>query len=149
MPESPVTPAWLERIKVFEGFRAKAYQDVVGVWTIGYGSTRGVKPGDVTDEPRAAARLSAELVGYLVAVLKLCPVELTRAELDALVDFAYNLGASKLRASTLRQKLLRGEHSDAAEEFRKWVYAGGRVQPGLVIRRLAERARFLEGVSDD
>ena len=143
MPNS-VTPAWFERIKVFEGYVRKAAPDPVGVWTYGYGSTKGVKPGDEISPENAEARLNVELLGYAIAVLRLCPVAMNEGEIDALIDFAYNLGAYKLRASTLRQKLLRGENLDAAEEFKKWVYAGGRKLPGLIIRRLAERERFLQ-----
>lgn len=140
-----VTPGWREKIKFFEGFKGTAYRDAVGVWTIGYGFTRGVKPGDVMTREEADLRLEVELPPRAAAILKLCPVELLDYEMDALVDFVYNLGVNALRSSALRQKLLRGDHAAAALEFNRWVFAGGRKLPGLIIRREAERQRFLGG----
>ena len=81
-------------ITEFEGFREKAYQDVVGVWTIGYGFTLGVRPGDAITKAQAKARLARELDGFEAAVTRACANEPNQNEFDALVCFAFNVGVS-------------------------------------------------------
>ena len=76
-------------------------------------------------------------------VEKYCPVKLTQGQFDALVSFSFNLGLGTLQRSTLRQKVIRGEMEEAAEEFLKYTLAGGKVLKGLVTRRNDERALFL------
>jgi len=131
----------------FEGFRAKAYQDMVGVWTIGYGRTIGVKEGDETDEPTERAWMNRrfdQISAHLTAALK---VPLTQAQFDACCDFAYNLGEGALEHSTLWAKLNAGDFAGAAAEFPKWDHAGGKEIEGLLKRRLAEQAEFLGKVA--
>jgi GH24 family phage-related lysozyme (muramidase) len=135
-------------IKQFEGLRLTAYQDSVGVWTIGYGWTQPVdgkpiRPGMTIKEETAERLLRTGLVGYESDVLKLVKVKLTQGQFDALVSFAYNLGARALSTSTLLQKLNAGDYAGAAEEFLRWNKAGGKALPGLTRRREAERALFL------
>ncbi|MHA8112652.1 lysozyme [Kosakonia cowanii] len=135
-------------IKQFEGLRLTAYQDSVGVWTIGYGWTQPVdgKPirlGMTIKEETAERLLRTGLVGYESDVSKLVKVKLTQGQFDALVSFAYNLGARALSTSTLLQKLNAGDYAGAADEFLRWNKAGGKVLPGLTRRREAERALFL------
>ena len=141
---SPVTPAWLARIKQFEGFRSTAYVDAAGVWTIGYGSTRHVKQGDTITEPQAERRMIADLEACAGSVENLThTVDLTDGQRDALIDFAYNLGANALAKSTLLKCVLAGDHDGAAKQFGKWVFAGGKKLPGLVQRRAREAERYL------
>lgn len=135
-------------IKQFEGMRLTAYQDSVGVWTIGYGWTQPVdgKPirsGMTIKEETAERLLRTGLVGYENDVSKLVKVKLTQGQFDALVSFAYNLGVRALSTSTLLQKLNAGDYADAADEFPRWNKAGGKILPGLTRRREAERALFL------
>ncbi|MBK0015169.1 MULTISPECIES: lysozyme [Kosakonia] len=135
-------------IKQFEGLRLTAYQDSVGVWTIGYGWTQPVdgKPiraGMTIKEETAERLLRTGLVGYESDVSKLVKVKLTQGQFDALVSFAYNLGARALSTSTLLQKLNAGDNASAADEFPRWNKAGGKALPGLTRRREAERALFL------
>ncbi|WP_429176466.1 lysozyme [Kosakonia sp. 1610] len=135
-------------IKQFEGLRLTAYQDSVGVWTIGYGWTQPVdgkpiRPGMTIKEETAERLLRTGLVGYESDVSKLVKVKLTQGQFDALVSFAYNLGTSALSTSTLLQKLNAGDYAGAADEFPRWNKAGGKVLPGLMRRREAERALFL------
>ena len=135
-------------IKQFEGLRLTAYQDSVGVWTIGYGWTQPVdgkpiRPGMTIKEETAERLLRTGLVGYESDVSKLVKVKLTQGQFDALVSFAYNLGARALSTSTLLQKLNAGDYAGAADEFPRWNKAGGKVLPGLMRRREAERALFL------
>ena len=135
-------------IKQFEGLRLTAYQDSVGVWTIGYGWTQPVdgkpiRPGMTIKEETAERLLRTGLVGYESDVSKLVNVKLMQGQFDALVSFAYNLGARALSTSTLLQKLNAGDYAGAADEFPRWNKAGGKVLPGLTLRREAERALFL------
>ncbi len=135
-------------IKQFEGLRLTAYQDSVGVWTIGYGWTQPVdgkpiRPGMTIKEETAERLLRTGLVGYESDVSKLVKVKLTQGQFDALVSFAYNLGARALSTSTLLQKLNAGDYAGAADEFPRWNKAGGKALLGLTSRREAERALFL------
>lgn len=134
----------LAAIKEFEGFRANAYQDVAGVWTIGYGDTRNAAPGVTCSEAQASAWLEAAL-SDVEAVLNnetVVSAPLTQGQFDALADFAYNLGSGSLLRSTLLRLVNDGELVAAAAEFPKWAYSRGRVLPGLMKRRLAERDWF-------
>ncbi len=129
-------------IKQSEGFRPLAYQDAVGVWTIGYGETSNVKPGDVITLGEADARLRARVAVCAYDVQQLAHVPITQGELDALVDFEYNLGRSSLAHSTLLAKLRAGDLDGAAAEFPRWSKAGGKVLAGLLARRLREQSWF-------
>ncbi|MBE3178212.1 lysozyme [Enterobacter cloacae complex sp. P3B] len=135
-------------IKEFEGCKLTAYQDSVGVWTIGYGWTQPVdgKPiraGMTIKQETAERLLKAGLVSYESDVSRLVKVGLTQGQFDALVSFTYNLGARSLSTSTLLRKLNAGDCAGAADEFLRWNKAGGKVLNGLTRRREAERALFL------
>lgn len=135
-------------IKEFEGCKLTAYQDSVGVWTIGYGWTQPVdgKPirvGMTIKQETAERLLKTGLVSYESDVSRLVKVSLTQGQLDALVSFTYNLGARSLSTSTLLRKLNAGDYAGAADEFLRWNKAGGKVLNGLTRRREAERALFL------
>ncbi|MHA1021695.1 lysozyme [Enterobacter ludwigii] len=135
-------------IKQFEGCKLTAYQDSVGVWTIGYGWTQPVdgKPiraGMTIKQETAERLLKTGLVGYESDVSRLVKVGLTQGRFDALVSFTYNLGARSLSTSTLLRKLNVGDYAGAADEFLRWNKAGGKVLNGLTRRREAERALFL------
>ncbi|KJM74857.1 muraminidase [Enterobacter hormaechei subsp. steigerwaltii] len=135
-------------IKEFEGCKLNAYQDSVGVWTIGYGWTQPVdgKPiraGMTIKQETAERLLKTGLVSYESDVSRLVKVGLTQGQFDALVSFTYNLGARSLSTSTLLRKLNAGDYAGAADEFLRWNKAGGKVLNGLTRRREAERALFL------
>jgi GH24 family phage-related lysozyme (muramidase) len=135
-------------IKQFEGCKLTAYQDSVGVWTIGYGWTQPVdgKPiraGMTIKQETAERLLKTGLVSYESDVSRLVKVGLTQGQFDALVSFTYNLGARSLSTSTLLRKLNGGDYAGAADEFLRWNKAGGNVLNGLTRRREAERALFL------
>ena len=135
-------------IKQFEGCKLTAYQDSVGVWTIGYGWTQPVdgKPiraGMTINQETAERLLKTGLVSYESDVSRLVKVGLTQGQFDALVSFTYNLGARSLSTSTLLRKLNAGDYAGAADEFLRWNKAGGKVLNGLTRRREAERALFL------
>lgn len=135
-------------IKQFEGCKLTAYQDSVGVWTIGYGWTQPVdgKPiraGMTIKQETAERLLKTGLVSYESDVSRLVKVGLTQGQFDALVSFTYNLGARSLSTSTLLRKLNAGDYAGAADEFLRWNKAGGKVLNGLTRRREAELALFL------
>lgn len=133
-----INAAGLALIKESEGLMLKAYQDAVGVWTIGYGSTgEHVHPGDVITEARAEELLRDDLARFEDYVATNCD-PCTDNQFAALVSFAFNLGNESLKTSTLRRKHMEGDYAGAAGEFGKWVNAGGRVLPGLVKRRAKE-----------
>jgi GH24 family phage-related lysozyme (muramidase)/peptidoglycan hydrolase-like protein with peptidoglycan-binding domain len=139
-------------IKSFEGCRLTAYQDSVGVWTIGYGHTSGVYSGMTITESQAEAYLKSDLVTSENAVNKYVTYAINQNQFDALASFTFNLGSGNLSTSTLLKKLNQGDISGAASEFDKWVYAGDKVLEGLVKRRAAEKELFLYGTvsgSDD
>jgi len=87
--------------------------------------------------------LSTDLIRFETGVARLFPMVLTQGQNDALVSFGFNLGLGGLQRSTLRQKVLRGETQEAADEFLKFTRGGGKILPGLVKRRNDERALFL------
>lgn len=138
----------LALLKSFEGCELTAYQDSVGIWTIGYGWTQPVngKPvsqGMTITQGTADSLLCSGVVQYEKGVTGLVRVDVNQNQFDALVDFAYNLGVRALEGSTLLKKLNAGDYAGAADEFPKWNKAGGKVLNGLVKRRAAERSLFL------
>lgn len=135
-------------IKQFEGCKLTAYQDSVGVWTIGYGWThpvdgKPIRAGMTIKQETAERLLKTGLVSYESDVSRLVKVGLTQGQFDALVSFAYNVGSRALSTSTLLKKLNAGDIKGAADEFLRWNKSGGKVMPGLTNRRKAERALFL------
>jgi len=139
--------AGIDLIKRFEDFRARAYQDSAGVWTIGYGTTAGagvkVRPGMTISRAQAEEYLRDHLQQVERAVDRLVTVPLEQHEFDALVSFVYNVGGGAFAKSTLRRKLNAGDRKAAANEFLRWNKAGGKVLKGLKRRRAAERRMFL------
>jgi spore coat assembly protein SafA len=132
----------LDLIKGFEGLRLSAYQDSAGVWTIGYGHTGNVKPGDRITQAQADELLQKDTAWAQQAVRDQVKVPLTQGQFDALTSFTFNLGAGALAKSTLLSKLNAGDYGGAQAEFGKWVHAGGQVLQGLVRRRAAEAELF-------
>ena len=134
----------LALIKQFEGFRSLAYQDVVGVWTIGYGFIKGVKPGQHMTAAQAEARLVTELIEYERAILGGCTRPPTQNEFDAMASLAWNIGTAGFLRSTVLRAHNRGDAQAAARAFALWNKAGGKEWPGLTRRRAAEAALYLE-----
>lgn len=132
----------LQLTESFEGCKLCAYQDSTGRWTIGYGHTSGVNPGDCIGQDRAEAYLIADIAWAEALVSHIVYVPLTQGEFDALVDFCFNLGSGTLQHSTLLQLVNKNDFADAANEFDKWDHAGGKIVAGLLRRRLAEKQEF-------
>lgn len=132
----------LDLIKSFEGFESEAYLCPAGVWTIGYGHTRGVKKGDIITEQEAEKRLKEDVKKAEDAVNKYVHVQLTQNQYDALVSFVYNVGEGNFENSTLLKKLNSGDYNGVRNEFGRWVYASGKRLRGLEKRRVKEKALF-------
>lgn len=130
-------------IKSFEGLRLKSYQDSVGVWTIGFGATRGITAGMAITNEQAERMLVNDIGRFEPEIERLVKVPLSQAQWDALMSFTYNLGAANLGSSTLLKLLNASDYAGTAEQFPRWNKAGGQVLAGLTKRRLAERAMFM------
>ncbi|AEU36187.1 lysozyme [Granulicella mallensis] len=136
------SPQGLSLTKQFEGLRLTAYQDVAGVWTIGYGHTGDVHPGQTITNEQADSLLLSDMAIAIACVNRLVKVPLTQGQFDALCDFTFNEGVGNFTTSTLLRVLNTGDYTAAAKQFSVWVYAGGKVQAGLERRRAAEQAMF-------
>jgi len=132
----------LEMIKHFEGLELNAYKCAAGVWTIGYGHTKGVQEGMVISEETANEMLVEELNEYENYINTLVTVELNQNQFDAMVSWVYNLGGGNLKASTLLKVLNSGNYSGVPEQIMRWNKAGGKVLEGLTRRRQAEADLF-------
>ena len=133
-----------EILKYFEGCKLTAYQDSVGVWTIGYGHTKGVYNGMTITQEEAEQMLLTELEEYEGYIENMVTVPLTQNQFDALVVWIYNLGPTNFKNSTLLKELNAGNYTAAGQEITRWNKAGGKVLAGLVKRREAEAELFNE-----
>lgn len=141
-----MSPDGLAILKYFESCRLEAYWDADGkVWTIGWGDTgpdvvKGLRITQAEADARLQRRLACEFApGVLAALTR--PV--TQAQIDAMVDLAYNIGVSAFQGSTLVRLFNAGDQAGVAEQFPRWNQSGGKVLLGLRRRRAADRARFL------
>ena len=126
MPDLKISPRGIELVKQFEGCKLTAYVCPAGVLTIGYGSTgQHVKAGMKIDGAQANALLLKDLERFEA------------------VSFAFNLGLGNLEKSTLLKLHNAGKHTEAADQFKRWNKAGGKVLAGLTRRREAEAALYL------
>jgi lysozyme len=141
----------LDLVKAFEGCRLAPYRDAVGVWTIGYGATYGLDGRRVTaahptlSPGEAALLLKRDVARFAGAVDRLVKVSIDAPQRGALTSFTFNLGAGALQSSTLLKRVNGLEWDDVPRQFMRWVYAGGRVLPGLLRRRAAEAALWTRG----
>ena len=131
-------------VKQFEGRELKAYRCSAGVLTIGYGHTKGVKEGDEISASEAEQLLVEDLTAIANDLSRLVNVPVSEGQYIALLSLAFNIGATALKKSTLLFHLNHGRYDEAADEFDKWIYAGGKVSEGLKRRRAAERELFEE-----
>jgi lysozyme len=134
--------AGIDLIKSFEGCRTVAYQDVVGVWTIGYGHTIDVKEGMTITQHQCDVMLEVDIETYENYVNEQVDVSLTQNQFDALVSWVYNLGPTNLRNSTMLKVLNAGKYEEVPYQMKRWNRAGGKVLKGLVVRREAEAELF-------
>lgn len=148
----------IDLVKYFEGLHRKAYVCPAGYITVGYGHVLSFMKADrlkelkpevydtlmatIVQEGEAEGLLRDDLRVSAYGVLKYTKVELTDGQYGALVSFVFNLGITRYKSSTLRMKLNREEYQEAAEEFPKWAFSGGKKLRGLAVRREAEQALF-------
>lgn len=136
-------------VEKWEGFRADAYRDVVGVWTIGYGETQNVRPGDTVTKQEAAEQLRERLINDYYMPVVACAPELADAPASvqaAVASWTYNIGVGAACKSTLARHIRAGEWRAACEQLPRWNRAGGQVWRGLTNRRADERGLCLSGV---
>ena len=129
--------------------RYKAYRCPANVCTIYAGLTRGVKDGMIITEAEGEKLLRKELNSHEDAVERLVTVEINQSMFDALVLLTFNIGIGAFTKSTLLKLLNQGKYDQAAAQFARWNKGGGRVLAGLVTRRKAEAALFMEPVKTE
>ena len=155
-----VSPEAIKVICHHEGIRYKPYRCPARLHTVGVGHVMYPEQGKLPIDQRDGFPLRPEdnrqftkdevdgilrfdLARFERGVVQFCPVPLTQGMYDSLVSFSFNVGLGTLQRSTLRQKLLRGDKTGAAEELLKYCMAGGKILKGLQNRRIDERAMFL------
>ncbi len=146
--EMNISPSGIDLIRNFESLRLNAYDDGVGVWTIGYGTTKypngiRVKKGDVCTLDQAKAYMQHDLKKFEQTVNSTVKVPVNQNQFDALVSLAYNIGPTAFEESTLVKRLNEKNYKAAAEQFDLWVNARGKRLQGLVNRRAIEKGLFL------
>lgn len=138
-------------IRHSEGLSLIAYLCPAGVWTIGYGHTKGVKKGDTCTREQAEKWLLEDVRDAITSIAAMVTVPLSQGQIDALVSFVFNFGAAKFQTSTLLRLLNEGKYKEAAEQFPRWINGTNpktglrEVMPGLVKRRAAEKTLFESG----
>lgn len=143
----------IDLIKKFEGLHrvgkdglVRAYRDPVGIWTIGYGSIKGVRSGMTITKEQADDLLVEDVARHEQYVKQYVKVPLTQNQFDALSSFVFNVGPGNFRKSTLLKRLNRGAYDEVPGQLQRWnkarVKGNLTVLNGLVRRRAAEAALF-------
>ena len=149
MNQLKYSDAGMALTKGFEGLRLAAYQDVAGVWTVGYGHTGpGIATGMTISEAYAELLLVADLASAVACVNRAVQGKVSQNQFDAMVDFCFNVGRGNFLQSTLLRKVNLEDFAGAVVQFGRWVHAGGEVVPGLVRRRKAEGALFADAIPE-
>ncbi len=130
----------IKLIQQYEGLRLKAYQDSVGVWTIGYGHTKDVKPGDVINQLQAAEFLKQDIAHVENALNKF--TGFNQNQFDALVSFFFNVGTGWITKGKFDVIFRNKTFDQIPDKLLKYVYAGGQILQGLINRRRAEAELF-------
>lgn len=141
----------VDLIKHYEGFRSTPYYCSAGKLTIGYGHVilaHELETLKKVTKEEAEKILKKDVFQAEVGVARLVRVPLKQHQYDALVSFVFNLGAMRLEGSTLLVRVNQGYHDEAAEEFKRWVYAGGKKVKGLILRREVESAIYQYGYKE-
>lgn len=144
-----VSPQGVDLICGFEGLELKAYDDGVGVCTIGYGTTiyphgKAVQYGDTCTIEQAKNYMQYDLRRFEQAVTAAVNVPLNQNQFDALVSLSYNIGIGAFKNSTLLKLLNASDYHAASHQFDVWIKAGGKTVQGLVNRRAVEKTLFLK-----
>lgn len=138
-----VSAAGAVLIAAFEGFSALSEQPLPGdKWTVGFGHTENVEPGQQVALPQALGMLKGDLELASKTVTKYVRVPMTQNQFDALTSLVFNIGSASFVASTLLKKLNAGDMDGVDTEWMRWKYFHGVAQKGLENRRAAELAVF-------
>lgn len=143
-----VSQEGLDLIKEFEGLKLEAYKCPAGVWTIGYGHTKGVKQGQTITVEQAEELLKEDLKDAQKWVsLAFSGLDISQHMYDACVSLAFNIGSDNFNRSTLKRFIVLGEYKSAANEFLRWNKARNAAGDlvaldGLTRRRRAEKRLF-------
>ena len=129
-------------IKKFEGCELEAYKCAAGVWTIGYGSTKGVEEGDSLTQEDADKLLRHEMDEYEGYIKDMVKIDLKQNEFDSLVSWVFNLGPANLKASTMLKVINDNKLEEVPSQMKRWNKANGKVLEGLIRRREAEALLF-------
>lgn len=149
-----VNDAGLALIKLFEGLRLKAYQCEAGRWSIGYGSTEGIRPGMVITKDTADRLFQHDVQRHAIGVEKLLKVPVSDDQFAAMVSLAFNIGLTNFASSTLLKRVNAGDLAGASNWFGPWNKVRNpetrqlEISIGLVKRREAERQLFLGRVAN-
>jgi GH24 family phage-related lysozyme (muramidase) len=131
--------ALITLVGTWEGLRTEAYRDIIGVLTVCYGETKGVKQGDKYTPEQCKTKLAKEVVEYDARLQKCMTRQLSNGERIALVSLSYNAGTSAVCKSTALKLMNQGKRKEGCDALLKWSYAGGQFVQGLRNRREAER----------
>ena len=153
MHPTTISEKGVNLIKLFEGCQRvqpdgsiSAYRCPAGRWTIGYGSTKGVRSGMKITQQEAVDRLGTELTDAKSAIKNYVRVPLTQPQYDSLVSFVYNVGSGNFRSSTLLKGLNQGNYDEVPRQLLRWntAHVDGVLQalPGLTRRRATEASLF-------
>lgn len=136
----------IKLIKESEGCKLTSYKCPAGIWTIGYGQTKGIKEGMVWTQNQADEDLVKTALEVLNRAIKYSPIlaSVNMEKQAAIADFIYNLGVGNYATSTLKKKVDVGDWVSAASEIKRWDKAAGKVLKGLTVRREKEAALLLE-----
>jgi lysozyme len=137
----------LTRLVEREGMRRNAYRDVAGIWTICVGHTSAAGPPKVTPGMKCTLAECRKILMNDVRKFEKCvedaiTVPMKQHQFDAMVSLAYNIGCGAFKKSTVAREMNAGHETHAADAFRMWKKAGGKVVAGLVNRRESERNQF-------
>lgn len=140
-----ITDQTVQFIAQWEGFKSHAYYDATGrVWTIGYGHTNGVYKDLVCTKAKALEWLKTD-ANKAAEFINALDMNISQQQFDALVCFGFNVGTGNLRQSTLLKYVKHSAPADnVMNEFYKWTRSGGKVLPGLVLRREGEAILYGE-----
>ena len=138
----------VDLIKYYEGLRRTSYLGPAEVWTSGYGAIRvfdggAVPPSTTISELQADELLRRDLSHTEDMVSRLIRVPLSENQFSSLVSLVFNIGAGNFQRSQIRQRVNRVDYNGAASIFWQWRRGGGRILPGLVVRRESERMFFV------
>jgi lysozyme len=138
-----INDAGIKLIQSFESCKLESYQDIKGIWTIGWGHTGPeVKLGQTITQEEADDLFQKDLDHFNQSVSFLITTNINENQFSALVSFEYNLGDGSLEKSHLLIYVNNSQFDLASEEFPKWDHSDGIVVDGLLRRRLAEQTLF-------